>query len=121
MSVQAKASSLKRRANPESTFESDRFESSTMHDRGLQIEILALFDNQLIEVCEKLRSGPLIAVDAKFLGHTLRGAAAAIGATEIEAIAADWENAASNQLVLLRRLEVANKTFREQTDCYRSH
>lgn len=99
-------------------FDLAHFEATTMHDLTLQVEILMLFNQQLDSVAKKLEAGELAGPDRKFLGHTLRGSAAAVGAIEIEALAQVWEAAASDQSSLLKKLNFAITRFREATAHY---
>ncbi len=99
-------------------FDLAHFEATTMHDLTLQVEILMLFNQQLDSVVKKLESGELAGADRKFLGHTLRGSAAAVGAMEIEALALFWEASASDQSGLLKKLNFAITRFRAATAHY---
>ncbi len=60
---------------------------STMDDVALQSEVIALFIDQLA----KLEGADWKKLDLNFEMHALRGAAAAIGAMQIEMICAQWE------------------------------
>lgn len=62
----------------------------TMQDAKLQREVLDLFFSQLAKVRALVEQGPIPADEAKILAHTLLGAASAVGAKRIEAIAAQW-------------------------------
>jgi HPt (histidine-containing phosphotransfer) domain-containing protein len=99
-------------------FDRDSFESSTMYDAGLQVEILSLFYAQLNAAKQKMSSGLLTQQENKFLGHTLRGAAAAVGALEIEHIAQCWEDGQSDLGVLAGKLDAAITLFRKETAFY---
>ena len=60
---------------------------STMDDVALQSEVLTLFIDQLAKIeCADWKK-----LDLNFEMHALRGAAAAIGAMQIEMICAQWE------------------------------
>lgn len=59
-----------------------QFYSSTMGERALQLEVIALFQKQVVSAQSRSCTA-----DTEFLAHTLRGAALAIGADEIAAIA----------------------------------
>jgi hypothetical protein len=99
-------------------FDRDSFESSTMYDAGLQVEILSLFYAQLNAAKQKMSSGLLTQQENKFLGHTLRGAAAAVGALEIEHIAQCWEEGQLDLGVLAGKLDAAITLFRKETAFY---
>jgi hypothetical protein len=71
-------------------FDRATFEASTMHDAGLQAEVLGLFRTQLGDVIRQLADG-LPERDWRFVAHTLRGTAVAVGAFEIATIAEGWE------------------------------
>jgi HPt (histidine-containing phosphotransfer) domain-containing protein len=63
---------------------------NTMGEPALQREVLGLFGAQLRQVTDQLVhvEDPR---DWRFLSHTLRGAAAAVGAVEIRELATRWE------------------------------
>lgn len=63
----------------------------TMQDELLQREILDMFLAQLSKVHARLEQGPVPAGEGKVLAHTLRGAAATVGAKQIAAVASWWE------------------------------
>lgn len=63
---------------------------NTMGEPSLQREVIGLFGAQLRQVAEQL-VGIDDPRDWRFLSHTLRGAAAAVGAVEICEIAKRWE------------------------------
>ena len=87
------------------------FNSSTMSDKALQLEIIKLFATQLISVRQSLDCAPMNLEEAKFLGHTLRGAALAIGADEIAALALEWDELAFDQSEFTRLLAEAEVRF----------
>ncbi len=64
----------------------------TFGDRGLEQEVLQLFDRQAALLIERMRHGDGPAVGA--LAHTLKGSAAGIGASAVAHAAADAEHAA---------------------------
>jgi HPt (histidine-containing phosphotransfer) domain-containing protein len=64
----------------------------TLGDRGLEQEVLQLFDRQAALLIERIRHGDGPAVGA--LAHTLKGSAAGIGASAVAHAAADAEHAA---------------------------
>ena len=86
-------------------FDREMFACNTMQDEILQKEILGLFFSQLATVRARLEQGPVSAEESKFLAHTLRGAAAAVGARKIETIAAKWEAKSGTSAKL--RLEIS--------------
>ena len=59
----------------------------TMDDVGLATEVLALFEAQL----QRLEQLDWAKLDLPFEMHTLRGAAAAVGATQLQHIAECWK------------------------------
>jgi HPt (histidine-containing phosphotransfer) domain-containing protein len=71
-------------------FDFDLFDHLTMGDMDLQQEVLQLFREQLATTVSELRQQP----DARSIQsnmHTLRGSAAAVGATAIVELAKQWE------------------------------
>jgi HPt (histidine-containing phosphotransfer) domain-containing protein len=76
---------------PGTIFDVAFFEHCTMGDKQLMIELIGLFKSQIEKSENELMD---ISSDAKwrFLAHTLKGAASAIGAIEIETLASAWEN-----------------------------
>jgi HPt (histidine-containing phosphotransfer) domain-containing protein len=83
-----------------------------MEDRALQLEIIDLFMDQLAGARKKLGAARFNVDEAKYLGHTLRGAALSIGADEIAAIAAGWDELAFEQAELRDLLEKAQIRFK---------
>jgi hypothetical protein len=100
-------------------FDRDRFEANTMHDVSLQREILGLFLAQLDQMRARLVEGPVSIEDSRFLGHTLRGAAAAVGAVEFEAIGLNWEKLALSGEDLITVLESSEVSYRKAISPYR--
>ena len=92
-------------------FDRDRFVMSTMDDAALQREVVGLFIVQVDETCARLTEGTISAEDRKFLGHNLRGAAAAVGALHIEELAKSWENVSYDHAVLRELLQQAKTAF----------
>ena len=85
---------------------SQQFIVSTMGERSLQLEVIALFQAQLATVANRdLKS------DVKFMAHTLRGAALALGADEIAAIALLLEDQKCSSTELAAHLEQATARF----------
>jgi HPt (histidine-containing phosphotransfer) domain-containing protein len=64
----------------------------TMHDADLQQQVLGMFFTQLASVRARVEQGPVPGGEGKILAHTLRGAASAIGAERIAALARFWED-----------------------------
>jgi Hpt domain len=62
---------------------------ATFDDRALRTEILGLFSTQLDVLLDSL-SHPQSAESWRYLTHTLKGAAAAVGAMQIASIASVW-------------------------------
>ncbi len=100
-------------------FDHAQFQSTTMHDSALQDEILGLFNDQLKTFGDKLMLGQISAEDCKFMGHTLRGSAAAVGALEIEGLAAACEKALKVQNDFVTVFNLATGRFRLATHRYR--
>ena len=97
-----------------------RFTESTMGDASLQLEILDLFEQQLVDLQLQLKSDVISTEDRKFYGHTLRGAAAAIGAMEIENLARTWEKVGFDQVVFGGLLAQAKAAFLTEIRPFRS-
>ena len=96
-------------------FDLERFVLSTMGDAGLQCEVIGLFVTQVDETCKRLHSGSISAEERKFLSHNLRGAAAAVGALQIEELAKSWETVSYDLAVLHQLLRQAQTVFVEET------
>ena len=71
-------------------FDIEHFERQTFGDANLQREILQLFMAQ-IEDTRKALTTPMTATSWRFLTHTLKGAAASVGAIRLADIAGEWE------------------------------
>jgi HPt (histidine-containing phosphotransfer) domain-containing protein len=100
-------------------FDQARFESNTMYDFALQCEILGLLQSQIEQIKSRLLQGGLTAEESKFVGHTLRGAAAAVGAIELEEMGANWEKLTLAGFDFITGLELANERFRRSTVSYK--
>ena len=96
---------------PCAVLDKDRFMQSTMGDANLQLEILDLFEQQLLNLHHRLKNETISTQDRKYCAHTLRGAASAIGALEIENLAATWEKVGFDQMLFERLLEHAQSAF----------
>ncbi len=80
----------KRSGNTLPAFDREALAQHTMQDAQLQREVLDLFFSQLAKVRALIEQGPIPADEAKLMAHTLIGAASAVGAKQIEAIASRW-------------------------------
>ena len=95
------------------------FEANTMYDVALQREILEIFLIQVDEMRNRLISEDVSVPDIKFLGHTLRGAAAAIGAAEFEALGKKLEKRGGDPHRFAKLMLAAEKAFREAVRPYK--
>ncbi len=100
-------------------FDRLRFETNTMFDAALQCEILGLFQSQIEQMEVRLSQGAVTDEDNKFLGHTLRGAAASVGALELEDIGANWEGLSLAGHDLVKILKLAEQRFTRATLNYK--
>ncbi len=100
-------------------FDRELFEKTTMNDPKLQVEVLGLFSTQLSLVRKALTQTSLDLQDSKFMSHSLRGAASAVGANEIEDLASQWEQMSLDQETLAKRFETAARKFQLATAHYR--
>jgi HPt (histidine-containing phosphotransfer) domain-containing protein len=64
---------------------------ATMNDKPLRTEVIGLFLSQVNGIVRNLNL-PLSESDWQFITHTLKGAAAAVGAKHIAEVAAAWEH-----------------------------
>jgi HPt (histidine-containing phosphotransfer) domain-containing protein len=71
----------------------DILKRHTMQDAMLQKEVVHLFSVQLATIRARIAQGPIPASEAKVIAHTLLGAASAVGASKIAAIASKWHHA----------------------------
>ena len=99
-------------------FNRERLAYSTMNDGGLQREVLGLFMEQLKDTRDKLKVKTVSSLDRKFLSHNLRGAASAVGASQIEELAKNWENVNFDPLVIDALLEQAETAFLTETTAF---
>ena len=67
----------------------------TLGDRGLEREVLALFDRQATVLVSRMRSASPVAVTS--VAHTLKGSARGVGAWRVAAAAEAVEVAASGE------------------------
>ncbi len=77
--------------NP-AVFDFDMFDHLTMGEKDLQLEVIGLFRLQVEQTLDLIET-VIISKDWVALCHTLRGAAASVGATAIVAQLQDWETA----------------------------
>ena len=70
--------------------DADRLDENTFHDRALRAEILKLFVSQL-DISRSAILTPETNEDWRFTTHTLKGAAAAVGAQQFVALSGQWE------------------------------
>ena len=89
-----------------------------MSDVALQREVIGLFLAQLAQMRQRLKRGALSAKNRKFMSHNLRGAAAAIGALQIEELAKSWESVNFDPQVLNTMLEQAEAQFLAQSRAF---
>jgi HPt (histidine-containing phosphotransfer) domain-containing protein len=99
-------------------FDRQQFESSTMYDLSLQREILGMFFGQLDQVLVQLGNGPLTPEESKFMAHTLRGAAAALGALEVQKLTSDWAMQIKDQAGLRLKLVDAKSHYQQAVTRY---
>jgi HPt (histidine-containing phosphotransfer) domain-containing protein len=104
----------------EVVFDRVRFAHSTMDDIDLQREVIGLFRVQVRETKERIRLDKISTEDRKFLSHNLRGAAAAVGALQIEELAKTWENVSFDAVVLEALLDQAETAFNDETKAFHS-
>jgi HPt (histidine-containing phosphotransfer) domain-containing protein len=71
-------------------FDIAHFERQTFGDALLQREIIVLLMAQ-VEDARKAFAAPMTSTSWRFLTHTLKGAAAAVGAVRLADIAGKWE------------------------------
>lgn len=71
-------------------FDIEHFERQTFGDANLQREIMQLFMAQVEDTLKALAT-PMTSTSWRFLTHTLKGAAAAVGAIRLADIAGQWE------------------------------
>lgn len=95
----------------QAAFDSVHFVQCTMEDAELQREVIGLFIVQLTETRDRLKHGSISPEDRKFMSHNLRGAAAAVGALQIEELAKTWESVSYDQAVLSSLLSQAEQAF----------
>ena len=104
----------------ETVFDRVRFAHSTMDDVDLQREVIGLFRTQVAETKQRIKLGSISSEDRKFLSHNLRGAAAAVGALQIEELAKTWENVSFDAVVLEALLDQAETAFAQETSAFQT-
>jgi HPt (histidine-containing phosphotransfer) domain-containing protein len=102
-------------ASKQIVFDVAFFEHCTMGDKQLMAELIDLFKSQIEKTSTSLMEVTSEA-DWRFHTHTLKGAAAAVGAVEIETLASAWENRKapkrfSEREALRETLEHAGKMY----------
>jgi HPt (histidine-containing phosphotransfer) domain-containing protein len=106
----------------DSSFDREHFERQTFGDRSLQREIIGLFLAQVANSRNTLIE-PMTTSAWRYLTHTLKGAASAVGATQIAALASEWELAGSPRdadarHVLVQAFDTAQTAFQRATAYY---
>lgn len=111
------ANAKPRRAADSAVFDRLGLEHNTMHDQRLAAEVLGLFLAQLPATITLLDEAST-AADWKFAAHTLKGAAAAVGAQKLHNLACCLEGLvfpgdAGVRLLRLQGLKAAAAEFRD--------
>jgi HPt (histidine-containing phosphotransfer) domain-containing protein len=104
------------------TFDELHFARQTFGDPDLQQEIIQLFLAQ-VEDARRAFATPMTTTAWRFLTHTLKGAAASVGALRIAELASAWELAGSPQDLdrrrsILLQFEVEAAAFSAATRSY---
>jgi HPt (histidine-containing phosphotransfer) domain-containing protein len=105
-------------------FDEAHFIRQTFGDRGLQVEIIQLFIAQ-VEDSRKALAAPMTTTAWRFMTHTLKGAASAVGAMRIAKLAGGWELAgspqdASGRAAIAAQFEAETTAFAAAASGYRS-
>ncbi len=86
----------------------------TFGDEALKGEIIALFRKQLAQARDQIASAST-ASDWRFVMHTLKGAALAVGAVQFAALAQEWEKAVfpseGQRQLILNDFDLAKAAF----------
>lgn len=86
----------------------------TFGDEALKGEVIALFRKQLTQAREQIAAAAT-ASDWRFVMHTLKGAAAAVGALQFAALAQEWEKAVfpseGQRQLILNDFDLAKTAF----------
>lgn len=104
-------------------FDEAHFVRQTFGDRGLQVEIIQLFIAQ-VEDSRKALAAPMTTTAWRFMTHTLKGAASAVGAMRIATMAGGWELAgsprdASERASFVALFEAETAAFANAAKAYR--
>lgn len=104
------------------SFDRKHFERQTFGDRNLQREIIGLFLAQVAGSRSTLLE-PMTNTSWRYLTHTLKGAAGAVGATQFAILAGQWELAGSPRdaearLALVQVFEVEQAAFAKAVQSY---
>lgn len=87
---------------------------STFGDDALKGEIIALFRKQVTQAREQIAVAAT-ASDWRFVMHTLKGAASAVGALQFAALAQEWEKAVfpseGQRQLILNEFDLAKSAF----------
>ncbi|NMD08820.1 MAG: Hpt domain-containing protein [Phyllobacteriaceae bacterium] len=105
-------------------FDEDHFARQTFGDFGLQQEIIALFLAQ-VDDARKALAAPMTTTAWRFMTHTLKGSAGAVGALRLAELAAGWELAGSPKdadmrLAILQQFESETAAFAAAARLYRN-
>jgi len=95
------------RSGPAAAIDRSQLARMTLGDRGLEREVLQLFDRQAGLLLARMYGGEPVAIAT--LAHTLKGSASSIGATAVTVAAAAVETAGGTieRTVALEQLAVA--------------
>ncbi len=99
-----------------SALNGQHFTMSTMDEQALQLEVIALFLNQITAIQTSSAKA-----DSAFLAHTLRGAALAVGADEIAEIAGLWQDKSISRPAFEQFLQLAETRFKAAIDSFFQH
>lgn len=104
------------------SFDRAHFDRQTFGDRNLQREIIGLFLAQVADSRNTLIE-PMTTSAWRYLTHTLKGAASAVGAVEFAKLAGDWELSgsprdATARMNLVAAFDVAHHTFKQAAAKY---
>ena len=107
---------------PAAVFDQVHFVRQTFGDPALQQEIVELFMAQVNDA-RRAFATPMTTTAWRFLTHTLKGAAASVGALRIAQLAGAWELAGSPQDAARRQAIVEEfnheaEKFMAQSRCY---
>jgi HPt (histidine-containing phosphotransfer) domain-containing protein len=80
------------RSDPAATIDRGHLSRATLGDKGLECEVLQLFDRQSELLMARMSDAPVVAIAT--LAHTLKGSARGIGAWQVAKAAEAIESAA---------------------------